>query len=85
MAPTLHSNKNGRENTFFTERRHSELSAVGLTGAYETPPIALAEVRKKCAYSILVRENKKGFLSMLEENIKIFRAAGTASERRKRA
>ena len=27
-------------NTFFTERRHSEQSAVGLTESYETPPIA---------------------------------------------
>ena len=54
MAPTLHG-KNGRGNTFFTERRHSERSAVGLTGSYETLPIALAEVRKKCANSILVR------------------------------
>ena len=54
MAPTLHS-KNGRGNTFFTERRHSERSGVGLTGSYETPRIAQAEVRKKCANSILVR------------------------------
>ena len=28
---------------------------MGLTGSYETLPIALAEVRKKCADSILVR------------------------------
>ena len=55
VAPTLHSNKNGRENTFFTERRHSEQSAVGLTGSYETLQIAQAEVREKCANSILVR------------------------------
>ena len=47
VAPTLHS-KNGRGNTFFTERSHSEQSAVGLTGSYELPPIAQAEVRKKC-------------------------------------
>ena len=55
VAPTLHSNKNGRENMFFTERRHSEPSALGLTGSYETGRIALSEVRKKCANSILVR------------------------------
>ena len=55
VAPTLHSNENGRENTFFTERRHSEQSGVGLTGSYETPRIAQAEVQQKCANSILVR------------------------------
>ena len=33
---------------FFTERRHSEQSEVGLTGCYETPPIAQAEVRFEC-------------------------------------
>ena len=60
MAPTLHSNENGRENTFFTERRHSEQSGVGLTGSYETPRIAQAEVRQKCANSILVRVVPKG-------------------------
>ena len=54
VAPTLHE-KNGRGNTFFTERRHSEQSALGLTGSYETGGIAQAEVRKKCANSILVR------------------------------
>ena len=54
MAPTLHC-KNGRGNTFFTERRHSEQSGVGLTGSYETPRIAQAEVWQKCANSILVR------------------------------
>ena len=41
--------------TFFTERRHSEYSAVGLTGSYESGRIAQAEVRPKCANSILVR------------------------------
>ena len=60
VAPTLHSNENGRENTFFTERRHSEQSGVGLTGSYETPRIAQAEVRQKCANSILVRVVPKG-------------------------
>ena len=40
---------------FFTERRHSERSAVGLTGSYEILQIAQAEVREKCANSILVR------------------------------
>ena len=55
MAPALHSNKNGRENTFFTERSHSEQSHLGLTGSCETGGIALSEVRTKCANSILVR------------------------------
>ena len=54
MAPTLHS-KNGRGNTFFTERRHSEQSPLGLTGSYEIPRIAQAGVRQRCANSILVR------------------------------
>ena len=53
MAQTLHR-KNGRGNTFFTEGRHSEQSGVGLTGCYETPLIAQAEVRKKCANSIIL-------------------------------
>ena len=55
VAPTLHSNENGRENTFFTERSHSEQSHLGLTGSCETGGIALSEVRTKCANSILVR------------------------------
>ena len=38
---------------FFTERRHSERSALGLTGSYETGRIDQAEVRTKCANSIL--------------------------------
>jgi hypothetical protein len=45
---------------FFTERRHSERSALGLTGSYETGRIAQAEVRKKCANSILVRPVFRG-------------------------
>ena len=57
MAPTLHS-KNGRGDTFFTERRHSDRSAVGLTGSYETLQIDQAEVRTKCANSILVRRTR---------------------------
>jgi len=40
---------------FFTARRHSDRSAVGLTGSYETLQIDQAEVRTKCANSILVR------------------------------
>ena len=40
---------------FFTEGRHSDRSAVGLTGSYETLQIDQAEVRTKCANSILVR------------------------------
>ena len=43
------------EPAFFTERRHSERSGLGLTGSYETPRIAQAEVRPKCANSILLR------------------------------
>ena len=33
---------------------------MGLTGSYETPRIAQAEVRKKCANSILVRVQAGG-------------------------
>ena len=40
---------------FFTERHHSDRSALGLTGSYETGRIDQAEVRTKCANSILVR------------------------------
>ena len=36
VAPTLHSKKNGRENTFFTERRHSS-----------NPPWALQDPMKQ--------------------------------------
>ena len=45
---------------FFTERRHSEQSEVGLTGCYETPQIAQAEVRFECPNSILVRNLDHG-------------------------
>ena len=50
---------------FFTERRHSERSALGLTGSYETGRIDQAEVRTKCANSILVRFRTIRFLSSL--------------------
>ena len=43
---------------FFTERHHSDRSALGLTGSYETGRIDQAEVRTKCANSILVRPRK---------------------------
>ena len=58
VAPTLHS-KNGRGNMFFTERRHSERSALGLTGSYETGRIAQAEVRFEWPNSILVRSARE--------------------------
>ena len=44
---------------FFTEGRHSDRSAVGLTGSYETLQIDQAEVRTKCANSILVRRSTR--------------------------
>ena len=47
LWPPLYTVKWTREHisiVFFTERHHSERSAVGLTGSYETPPIAQAEV-----------------------------------------
>ena len=65
---------------FFTEGRRSDRSGVGLTGSYETPLIDQAEVRTKCANSILVRlpdkrgvenqfvETKLDFLSILGTN-----------------
>ena len=58
LWPPLYTVKWSRKHVpiaFFTERRHSELSAVGLTESYETPPIALAEVLFECPNSSLVR------------------------------
>ena len=55
--PPLYTVKWTREHfpiMFFTEGRHSDRSAVGLTGSYETLQIDQAEVRTKCANSILV-------------------------------
>ena len=58
----------GLGNTFFTERRHSEQSGVGLTGCYETPPIAQAEVRFECPNCILVRRRSR-FLAALKARL----------------
>ena len=58
LWPPLYTVKWTREHfpiMFFTARRHSDRSAVGLTGSYETLQIDQAEVRTKCANSILVR------------------------------
>ena len=58
LWPPLYTVKWTREHipiVFFTERHHSERSGVGLTGAYETPRIAQAEVRFEWPNSILVR------------------------------
>ena len=58
LWPPLYTVKWTREHipiVFFTERHHSEQSGVGLTGSYETPRIAQAEVRFEWPNSILVR------------------------------
>ena len=58
LWPPLYTVKWIREHipiVFFTERHHSDRSALGLTGSYETWLIDQAEVRTKCANSILVR------------------------------
>ena len=66
----------GGGDVFFTERRHSEHSGVGLTGCprvgltgcCETPPIAQAEVRFECPNCILVRRRSR-FLAALKARL----------------
>ena len=58
LWPPLYTVKWTREHipiVFFTERHHSDRSALGLTGSYETGRIDQAEVREEVAHSILVR------------------------------
>ena len=54
VAPTLHS-KNGRGNTFFTERRHSEQSTLGLT----LLRLFLNQFRAKIDFSRKKKKEKK--------------------------
>ena len=68
LWPPLYTVKWTREHipiVFFTERHHSEQSGVGLTGSYETPGIAQAEVRFEWPNSILVRGLFREALSLL--------------------